>query len=493
MKYILALDQGTTSSRAILFNRTGEIVSKAQREFPQLFPKPGWVEHNPEDIWSSQLEVAREAIALAGAAPHEVTAIGITNQRETTLVWDRDTGQPIYNAIVWQDRRTAGACDKLKARKLEPKISKKTGLVVDAYFSGTKLHWILKNVKGAAQKARRGQLAFGTVDSWLIWRFTGGRRHVTDVTNASRTMLFNITTLKWDKELLELFEIPASILPEVCSSSEIYGQTDLVGGSIPIAGIAGDQQATLFGQICTQPGMVKNTYGTGCFMLMNTGSKVFASKNKLLTTVAWTIGSKTEYALEGSVFVAGAAVQWLRDGLGLIRQSPEVESLAARVTDTGGVYLVPAFAGLGAPHWDQHARRLMCGLTRGTTAAHIARATLESIALQVMDILKAMESDSGIRLKELRVDGGATANNLLMQLQADLLGVPVVRPQILETTALGAAYLAGLATGFWKNQSEISKQWKSERRFSTKMKPAQRNQIISGWNTALERTKASFV
>jgi glycerol kinase len=493
MKYILALDQGTTSSRAILFNRAGEIVSKAQREFPQLFPKPGWVEHNPEDIWSSQLEVSREALALAGAAAQEVSAIGITNQRETTLVWDRETGQPIYNAIVWQDRRTAAVCDKLKAQKLEPKIAKKTGLVVDAYFSGTKLQWILKNVKGAAQKAHRGQLAFGTVDSWLIWKFTGGRRHVTDVTNASRTMLFNINTLKWDKDLLELFGIPASILPEVCSSSEIYGQTDLVGGSIPIAGIAGDQQAALFGQVCTQPGMVKNTYGTGCFMLMNTGAKVFASKNKLLSTVAWTIGSKTEYALEGSVFIAGAAVQWLRDGLGLIRQSPEVESLAAQVSDAGGVYLVPAFAGLGAPHWDQHARGLICGLTRGTTAAHIARATLESIALQVTDILKAMENDSGIRLKELRVDGGATANNLLMQLQADLLGVPVVRPQILETTALGAAYLAGLATGFWKNQSEISKQWKSEHRFAPKMKPAERSQIISGWNTALSRTKASFV
>jgi glycerol kinase len=493
MKYILALDQGTTSSRAILFNRAGEIVSKAQREFPQLFPKPGWVEHNPEDIWSSQLEVAREAIALAGAAPQEVAAIGITNQRETTLVWDRETGKPIYNAIVWQDRRTAAVCDKLKAQKLEQKIAKKTGLVIDAYFSGTKLQWILKNVKGAAQKARRGQLAFGTVDSWLIWKFTGGRRHVTDVTNASRTMLFNIKTLEWDKDLLELLGIPSSILPDVCSSSEIYGQTDLVGGSIPIAGIAGDQQAALFGQVCTQPGMVKNTYGTGCFMLMNTGSKVFASKNKLLTTIAWTIGSKTEYALEGSVFIAGAAVQWLRDGLGLIRQSPEVESLAAQVSESGGVYLVPAFAGLGAPHWDQHARGLICGLTRGTTAAHIARATLDSIALQVVDILKAMESDSGIRLKELRVDGGATANNLLMQLQADLLGVPVVRPQVLETTALGAAYLAGLATGFWKNQSEISKQWKSERRFSPKMKPAQRNQIISGWNIALARARASIV
>ncbi|MBX7208641.1 MAG: glycerol kinase GlpK [Verrucomicrobiaceae bacterium] len=490
MKHILALDQGTTSSRAILFDHAGAIVAVAQKEFRQIYPKPGWVEHDAKEIWATQIQTADEVLNRAGIRPADVAAIGITNQRETTVVWDRKTGEPICNAIVWQDRRTAAACDKLKARGLAPMIKKKTGLVLDAYFSGTKLQWMLDNVKGVKAKARAGELAFGTIDSWLVWRLTGGRVHVTDPSNASRTLLLNLKTGDWDDELLKLFDVPRSMLPEVRSSSEVYGATTLLGGEIPIAGIAGDQQAALFGQVCTKPGMVKNTYGTGCFMLMNTGAKPVASKNKLLTTIAWRIGGKTEYALEGSIFIAGAVVQWLRDGLGIIKSSPEVETLAASVPDTHGVYLVPAFAGLGAPHWDQYARGTIVGLTRGSTKAHIARAALEGIALQVMDVLHAMHADSGIKLAELRVDGGACANNLLMQMQADLLGVPVVRPRVAETTALGAAYLAGLATGFWKNQADIARQWKADRRFKPTMKPAARMETGRGWRKALACAKA---
>ena len=490
MKYILALDQGTTSSRAILFDHAGSIVAVAQKEFPQIFPKPGWVEHDPRDIWSTQAGVAAEVLTKANVGAADVTAIGITNQRETTVVWDRTTGEPICNAIVWQDRRTASICDRLRARKLDRMIRRKTGLVIDAYFSATKVQWILQNVKGARARAKAGELAFGTVDSWLIWNLTGGNVHATDASNASRTMLFDITKGDWDDELLKLFDVPRSMLPEVRSSSEVYGVTTLLGAPIPIAGIAGDQQAALFGQACTKPGMAKNTYGTGCFMLMNTGTKRIASKNNLLTTVAWRIGGRTEYALEGSIFIAGAVVQWLRDGLEFFRSAAEVEELAARVSDTGGVYLVPAFAGLGAPHWDQYARGTMVGLTRGTTKAHIARAALEGIVLQVMDVLKAMEADAGIKLRELRVDGGASANDLLMQLQADLLNVPVVRPKVAETTALGAAYLAGLAVGFWKNQADIARQWQADKRFKPAMKPAARSKITKGWVRALSRAKA---
>ncbi|HEY0550063.1 MAG TPA: glycerol kinase GlpK, partial [Verrucomicrobiae bacterium] len=424
MKHILALDQGTTSSRAIVFDNNGSVVSVAQQEFRQIFPEPGWVEHDAQEIWATQSNVAAQAINKARLTANDIAAIGITNQRETTVVWDRTTGQPICNAIVWQDRRTARACDKLKARGLAKTIRRKTGLVVDAYFSATKLQWILNNVPDAKAKARAGQLAFGTVDSWLVWNLTGGRHHVTDPSNASRTMLFDIHTGDWDDELLKIFGVPRSMLPAVRSSSEVYGESNLLGASIPIAGIAGDQQAALFGQVCTKPGMVKNTYGTGCFMLMNTGTKPIASRNNLLTTVAWRIGNRTEYALEGSIFIAGAVVQWLRDGLGIIQSSGEVEALASQVPDNGGVYVVPAFAGLGAPHWDQYARGLIMGLTRGSTRSHIARAALEGIAYQVADVLHAMESDAKIRLKELRVDGGACANNLLMQFQADLLGVP---------------------------------------------------------------------
>ena len=423
------------------------------------------MEHDPRDIWSTQAGVAAEALTKANVGAADVAAIGITNQRETTVVWDRATGEPICNAIVWQDRRTAGICDRLRARKLDRMIRRKTGLVIDAYFSATKVQWILQNVKGARARAKAGELAFGTVDSWLVWNLTGGKVHVTDASNASRTMLFDITKGDWDDELLKLFGVPRSMLPEVRSSSEVYGVTKLLGTPIPIAGIAGDQQAALFGQACTKPGMAKNTYGTGCFMLMNTGTKRIASKNNLLTTVAWRIGGRTEYALEGSIFIAGAVVQWLRDGLEFFRSAAEVEALAAGVSDTGGVYLVPAFAGLGAPHWDQYARGTIVGLTRGSTKAHIARAALEGIVLQVMDVLKAMEADAGIKLKELRVDGGASANDLLMQLQADLLNVPVVRPKVAETTALGAAYLAGLAVGYWKNQADIARQWQVDKRF----------------------------
>jgi glycerol kinase len=489
MKYILALDQGTTSSRAILFNHDGGIVATAQKEFRQIFPKPGWVEHDAQEIWATQAGVASEVLHKARAKAADVAAIGITNQRETTVVWDRKTGKPICNAIVWQDRRTASICDKLRAQKLDKPIQRKTGLVVDAYFSATKLQWILQNVKGAKARAAKGELAFGTIDSWLLWNLTGGKVRATDVSNASRTMLYDIRKGTWDDELLKIFGVPRSMLPEVRDSSGEFGQTSLLGGSIPIAGIAGDQQSALFGQICTKPGMVKNTYGTGCFMLMNTGTKPITSKNKLLTTVAWRINGRTEYALEGSVFIAGAAIQWLRDGLGIIRQSADVEALAASVPDTGGVYLVPAFAGLGAPHWDAYARGTLVGLTRGTTAAHIARAALEGIALQVMDILKAMEADAGIKLKELRVDGGASVNNLLMQLQCDLLGVPVVRPKVNETTALGAACLAGLAVGYWKNLADVAKHWHVDHKFKPAMKAAARSQITHGWNRALDRAK----
>ena len=484
MKHILALDQGTTSSRAIVFDHAGSVVSVAQQEFRQIFPQPGWVEHNANEIWATQLHTAKEALAKANLGAGDIAAIGITNQRETTVVWDRDTGEPIHNAIVWQDRRTAANCDRLKARGLAGVIKRKTGLVIDAYFSGTKLAWLLKNVR------KHGRLAFGTIDTWLLWQLTGGRVHATDPSNASRTMLFNLKTGDWDDELLKILGVPRAVLPEVRSSSEIYGETTLFGGTLPIAGIAGDQQAALFGQACTQPGMVKNTYGTGCFMLMNTGTKPVPSKNNLLTTVAWRVGDRTEYALEGSIFIAGAVVQWLRDGLGIIKSSSEVEALAAQVTDPEGVYLVPAFAGLGAPHWDQYARGLVAGVTRGTTAAHIARAALEGIAFQVADVLRAMQADAKIKLKELRVDGGASANNLLMQFQSNLLGVPVVRPKVTETTALGAAYLAGLAVGFWKDQKQIAAQWQVDRRFTPAMKSAERQKLERGWQKALARAKA---
>jgi glycerol kinase len=490
MKCILALDQGTTSSRAIVFRSDGSIAAVVQKEFPQIFPRPGWVEHDPRDIWSTQAGVAAEALTKANVSAADVAAIGIANQRETTVVWDRATGEPICNAIVWQDRRTANICDRLRARKLDRLIRRKTGLVIDAYFSATKVQWILQNVKGARTRARAGELAFGTVDSWLVWNLTAGKVHVTDVSNASRTMLLDITKGEWADDLLDLFGVPRSLLPEVRSSSEIYGVTTLLGAPIPIAGIAGDQQAALFGQACTRPGMAKNTYGTGCFMLMNTGTKRIASKNHLLTTVAWRVGGRTEYALEGSIFVAGAVVQWLRDGLDFLRSAAEVEALAASVSDTGGVYFVPAFAGLGAPHWDQYARGTIVGLTRGTTKAHITRAALEGIVLQVMDVLKAMEADAGIKVRELRVDGGASVNDLLMQLQADLLNVPVVRPKVAETTALGAAYLAGLAVGYWKSQADIARQWQADKRFTPAMKSAARNRITKGWARALSRAKS---
>src|SRR6185312_15680531 len=466
-KLILTLDQGTTSSRAILFNKNGKIISLAQKEFTQIYPKPGWVEHDPMEIWSTQASVITEAILKENLKAENIAAIGITNQRETTVIWDNETGIPVYNAIVWQDRRTAEQCDLLKQKKLDAIIREKTGLVLDAYFSATKIQWILNNVAGAKEKAKQGKLAFGTIDSWLIWNLTEGDLHITDVSNASRTMLFNINTLSWDKELLELFEIPESMLPEVRSSSEKYGETSgkLLGTKVPIAGIAGDQQAALFGHVCTKPGMVKNTYGTGCFMLMNIGDKPILSKNNLITTIAWKIGNKVQYALEGSIFIAGAVVQWLRDELKIIETASEIEELALKVEDSGGVYMVPAFAGLGAPHWNQYARGTMFGITRGTNRNHFCRAALESIAFQVMEVLKAMESDSGIQIKELRVDGGATKNNFLLQFQADILKADVVRPEVTEVTAIGAAYLAGLAVGFWENVEEIQKQWKIDRRF----------------------------
>jgi glycerol kinase len=489
MKYILALDQGTTSSRAILFDHAGNICGLAQKEFRQIYPRPGWVEHDPTEIWRTQAQVAKDVLKRSGAGAAEVGAVGITNQRETTLVWDRETGKPIANAIVWQDRRTAAFCDQLKSKGLTPLIRRKTGLVLDPYFSGTKLHWILNHVPGARQKAASGRLAFGTIDSWLIWNLTGGRRHVTDVTNASRTLLFNLKTCDWDAELLKLFGVPRALLPEVRSSSEVYGQANLFSSSPPIAGIAGDQQAALFGQACTRPGLVKNTYGTGCFMLTTTGGKPVFSKHKLLTTVAWKIGSRTEYALEGSIFIAGAVVQWLRDGLGLIHKSADVEALAGTVKDAGGIYLVPAFAGLGAPHWDPYARGVVAGVTGGTQAGHLARAALEGIAFQVRDVLRAMEGDAKIRLRELRVDGGASVNNLLMQIQADLLGIPVVRPKVTETTALGAAYLAGLAVGFWRNTQDIAKHWQVDRRFHPSLSAARREALVHGWNKALQRAQ----
>jgi glycerol kinase len=491
MSYLLAIDQGTTSSRAIVFDHAGSVLSVAQKEFEQIFPRPGWVEHDPNEIWSSQAGVAAEAVTRANLSARDLAAIGITNQRETAIVWDRRTGEPIYNAIVWQDRRTAGLCDRLKAEGHEDLVRGKTGLVIDAYFSGTKVHWILNHVEGAREQARRGDLCFGTVDSWLIWKMTGGRMHVTDATNASRTLLYNIHTGDWDDELLDLLEIPRATLPEVRSSSEVYAQTseELLATPVPIAGIAGDQQAALFGQRCTQPGMVKNTYGTGSFMLLNTGTEAVPSRHNLVTTVAWKIGDRVEYALEGSVFITGAVVQWLRDGLQIIRSAPEVERLAASAEDNGGVYLVPAFAGLGAPHWDPYARGVIVGITRGTTQAHIARAALEGIAYQVADVLEAMQADSGIEIKELRVDGGAAANNLLMQFQADILGVPALRPKVFETTALGAAYLAGLAVGFWGSQDEISEQWQEDQAFQPQMERGKAQRLRRGWQRALDRAR----
>lgn len=492
MSYVLAIDQGTTSSRAIIFDHDGTIQASAQQEFEQIFPKPGWVEHNAEEIWATQLQVIHAAMDKVNATAKDIAAIGITNQRETTVVWDRKTGKPIGHAIVWQDRRTAAFCDALKAGGHIGTFRDKTGLVLDAYFSGTKVRWLLDNIEGARARAEAGELAFGTIDSWLVWNLTNGAQHLTDPSNASRTLLYNIHTGDWDDELLDLLEVPRSVLPEVHSSSEVYATTaeGLFDAPIPIAGIAGDQQAALFGQMCTQPGMVKNTYGTGCFMLMNTGTEAVPSENNLLTTVAWKIDDRTEYALEGSIFIAGAVVQWLRDGLGIIKSSAEVEALAASVPDNGGVYIVPAFAGLGAPHWDQYARGIIAGLTRGSTAAHFARASLEGIAYQVADVLAAMEADAGIQLAELRVDGGAAANNMLMQFQADILNVPVARPQVFETTALGAAYLAGLAVGYWDSLDAIADQWRMERRFEPNMAADQVDALKAGWQKALDRAKA---
>ena len=491
MKAILALDQGTSSSRAIIFDQQGQALAKAQQEFRQLFPQPGWVEHDADEIWRTQRDVAAQAIAQSGLSAAQIGALGITNQRETTVLWERKTGRALANAIVWQDRRTAAFCDALKRDGNEALFTAKTGLVLDAYFSATKLKWLLDNIPGARARAARGELAFGTIDSWLVWQLSGGKAHVTDVSNASRTLLFNIHTLEWDDELLRLLDIPRSVLPKVVASSQVVAHTDCEGlpRGIAIAGIAGDQQAALFGQACIEPGMAKNTYGTGCFMLMNTGTTAVASKNKLLTTIAWKIGDTTHYALEGSVFIAGAAIQWLRDGLGIIDAAAAIESLAASVADTGGVYFVPAFAGLGAPHWDQGARGAIVGLTRGTTRAHIARAALEAIAHQSADLLVAMTADAGIALKELRVDGGATVNNMLMQFQADLLNVPVVRPVITETTALGAAYLAGLAVGLWRDQAQIVALWKKDRTFMPAGNALDISTRRSAWQRAVEHSK----
>jgi glycerol kinase len=490
VKYVLALDQGTTSSRALLFDQEGSVRAVAQREFDQIFPQPGWVEHNPEQIAASQVAVALEALAQAGVQPGDIAAIGIANQRETTIVWNRETGQPIHNAIVWQDRRTADFCEHLRSDGHGPLIQQRTGLLIDSYFSASKISWMLDNVSGARALAEAGKLAFGTVDTWLLWKLTGGRIYSTDASNASRTMLFNIHTGAWDHELLDLFRVPLSMMPTVRSSSEVYGDASAVKGleKIPVAGIAGDQQAALFGQRCIRPGLTKNTYGTGCFMLQNTGRRAVPSSNRLVTTVAWKIGDTTEYALEGSVFVGGAVVQWLRDGLGLIRKSEDVESLANSVPDNGGVYFVPAFVGLGAPHWDSYARGSIFGLTRGTTAAHLARAALESIAYQVADLLDAMRLDSGDAVQELRVDGGAAANNSLMQFQSDILGVPVVRPAVTETTALGAAYLAGLAVDFWKGGLDASAA-KNDRRFEPKMPSTSARALRNRWNEAVSRSK----
>jgi glycerol kinase len=486
-KFILALDQGTTSSRAMLFDRQGHVVSSAQKEFRQIYPRPGWVEHDPLEIWSTQAGVAAEAVTRAGLNGNAIAAIGITNQRETTIVWERDTGRPLYNAIVWQDRRTAPLCDSLLEQGLGPMVRQKTGLPIDSYFSATKIRWILDHVDGARDLANQGKLAFGTVDSWLIWNFTQKGLHITDVTNASRTMLFNIHTLKWDQELLDLFEIPASMLPEVRSSSEVYGptKTTVFASRIPLAGIAGDQHAALFGQMCIRPGMVKNTYGTGCFLVMNTGSKPIESSNSLVTTIAWQIGDRVDYALEGSIFIAGAVVQWLRDGLGIIKSAREIEAMARGVPDNGGVFLVPAFAGLGAPHWNARARGTLFGVTRGTAAAHIARAALESIAFQSSDVLAAMQADSKITVEALRVDGGAVANNLLMQFQSDIVGVDVARPSVSETTALGAAYLAGLGVGYWENLDELQQQWQLDRLFKPEMDSNLVHEHLSGWHRAV--------
>ena len=489
-KYILALDQGTSSSRAIVFDGHGQAKAVSQKEFTQIFPKPGWVEHNPMEIWSSQASVIAEAITSIDINGLNIAAIGITNQRETTIVWDAETGTPVYNAIVWQDRRTSEYCDSLKRDGRTDLIRSKTGLIIDAYFSATKIRWILDNVEGARQKAEEGKLRFGTVDTWLIWMLTRGEVHVTDVSNASRTMLFNIHTLEWDKELLTLFNIPESMMPQVKSSSEIYGytKTTLFAHEVPIAGIAGDQQAALFGQMCTEPGSVKNTYGTGCFLLMNSGERPIMSSNNLLTTVAWKIGDKVNYALEGSIFVAGSVVQWLRDGLGIIKSSSEVEELAASVPDNGGVYFVPALTGLGAPHWDQYAKGSVYGISRGTTAAHLARAALEGIAFQTMDIVNAMQRDAEITLKELKVDGGASRNNLLMQFQADILGTSVIRPTVTETTALGAAYLAGLAVGYWESLDHIKSQWGVDTEFTPSAAPEEVDALKKGWADAIRRT-----
>ena len=487
-KYILSLDQGTSSSRAIVFDHDGNICSVAQQEFTQYFPQPGWVEHNPMEIWSSEAAVIAQAISEIGINGKDIAGIGITNQRETTIVWDAETGAPVYNAIVWQDRRTSAFCDTLKENGLVEKIRQKTGLIIDAYFSATKIKWILDHVPGAREKAAAGKLRFGTVDSWLVWQLTRGEVHITDVSNASRTMLFNINTLAWDQELLDLLGIPASMMPAVKSSSEVYGhtKTTIFAHEVPIAGIAGDQQAALFGQMCTEPGSVKNTYGTGCFLLMNTGVKPILSKNNLLTTVAWKIGDSVNYALEGSIFVGGSVVQWLRDGLGVIRSSSEVEALAASVPDNGGVYFVPALTGMGAPYWDQYAHGVICGITRGTTSAHIARAALEGIAFQTMDIVQAMEKDAGVPLAELKVDGGASRNNMMMQFQADILGASVVRPVVTETTAMGACYLAGLAVGYWNSLDEIKAQWQAERCFLPS--GADMTAAKAGWADAIGRT-----
>ncbi len=489
-QYILALDQGTSSSRAIIFDRAGNAVSTAQKEFTQYFPKPGWVEHDPMEIWASQAGVAAEAISAIGLTGNDIAAIGITNQRETTIVWDAETGEPVHRAIVWQDRRTSDYCDSLKERGLTGMIREKTGLIIDAYFSGTKIRWILENVPGARERAEAGKLRFGTVDSWLVWKLTGGNRHVTDVSNASRTMLFNINTLKWDEELLDLLGVPASMMPEVRSSSEVYGTTSssVFASGVPVAGIAGDQQAALFGQMCTEPGSVKNTYGTGCFLLMNTGTKPIISRNNLLTTIAWKIGNTVNYALEGSIFVGGSVIQWLRDGLGIIKSSSEVEALAETVPDNGGVYFVPALTGMGAPWWDQYAKGCVHGITRGTTAGHIARAALEGIAFQTMDIVNAMEKDAGVKLTELKVDGGASRDNLLMSFQADVLGADVIRPMVTETTAKGACYLAGLAVGYWGSVEEIKSQWQAERTFKPQAPEEKVKALKEGWADAIRRT-----
>ena len=489
-QYILALDEGTSSCRAIVFNRKGEPCATAQREFPQIFPKPGWVEHDPNEIWSSQASVIAEVITTLDINGKNIAGIGITNQRETTVVWDAETGEPLYNAIVWQDRRTAELCDKLKAEGKSDLIHKKTGLLIDAYFSGTKIKWILDNVEGARQRAEQGKLRFGTIDTWLVWKLTRGEVHCTDVSNASRTMLFNINTLDWDDELLDMLDIPRSMMPRVCSSSEVYGhtKTTIFAHEVPIAGIAGDQQAALFGQQCTEPGMMKNTYGTGCFLLMNCGNKPIFSKNNLLTTIGWQLDGKVTYALEGSIFVGGSVVQWLRDGLRLIHVSSEIEALAASVADTGGVYFVPALTGLGAPWWDQNARGTITGLSRGTTAAHIARAALEGIAFQTYDIAEAMEKDAGLKLRELKVDGGASRNNLLMQFQSDILRSRVVRPTVTETTARGAAYLAGLAVGYWKSLDGISGQWEADRCFEPQQSQEYADKAVAGWRDAVRRT-----